>query len=251
MRPSLAPGLLATASRNIRQGAKALRYFETGRCFRNAGGGKAPDLEIDAVGILLGGASQPDSWNTTSSGPCDPFELKGLLENLLPGATVQFGSADAGNFLQGAQIIVNGKTIGSFAQLSPSRGRELDLDVPIYLAELDLSKVCEIRGTESPVEELPQFPGSSRDAAMEAPVDLANAEIEKAIRKLNEPLLVSFACFDLFRDSTGEKLPSDRKSLAYSFLYRAADRTLKSEEVDAAHQKLLQHLEKTLPIGFR
>jgi phenylalanyl-tRNA synthetase beta chain len=86
---------------------------------------------------------------------------------------------------------------------------------------------------------------------MEAPLDLANAEIEKAIRKLNPPLLASFTCFDLFRDPSGQKLPADRKSIAYSFLYRAPDRTLKSEEVDAAHQGLLKHLEKALPISFR
>ena len=168
-----------------------------------------------------------------------------ITYTLLPCAT------HAGSFLQAAQIVVNNKTIGSFAQLAPSRARELDLDFPVYLAELDLTKVCELRGADSPVEDLPQFPGSSRDAAMEAPSDLANSEIEKAIRKLSEPLLVSFACFDVFNDPSGEKLAADRKSVAYSFLYRAADRTLKSEEVDAAHQKLLQHLEEALPIGFR
>ncbi|NIP93600.1 MAG: phenylalanine--tRNA ligase subunit beta, partial [Akkermansiaceae bacterium] len=206
MRPSLAPGLVATASRNVRQGARAVRYFETGRCFRNAGGGKATDLEVDALGILLGGAARAESWNTDSTGLADAFELKGILEALLPGATVQLGTTKAGTFLQAAQVIVNGKTIGSFAQLAPSRGRELDLEFPIYLAELDLHAVCAVRGAESHVEELPHFPGSSRDAAMEAPVTLANAEIEKAIRKLREPLLVSFACFDVFRDPGGEKL---------------------------------------------
>lgn len=251
MRPSLAPGLLATAARNVRQGAKAVRFFEVGRCFRNAGGGKATDLESETLGIVLGGATQPAFWASKHSCHSDAFALKGLLGSLLPGALVQLAPAKAGQFLQAAQVVVNGKTIGSFAQLAPSRGRELDLEFPVYLAELDLAKITHLRGGDTPVDELPQFPGSSRDAAMEAPADLANAQIEKAIRKQSEPLLVSFDCFDVFSDPTGEKLAADRKSIAYSFLYRAADRTLKSEEVDAAHQKLLKHLEKTLPIGFR
>ena len=55
----------------------------------------------------------------------------------------------------------------------------------------------------------------------------------------------------MFRDPTGKKLPADRKSIAWSFSYRAADRTLKSEEVDAAHQNLRDFLEKTLPVTFR
>ena len=251
MRPSLAPSLLSTASRNVRQGAKAVRFFETGRCFRNAGGGKAPDLEMDALGILLGGSSQPDFWESLQDTASDAFTLKGVIETILPDAQVQLVSAQPGNFLQAAQVLANGKTIGSFAQLSPSRGRELDLEFPVYLAELDLTRVCDLRGGGSRVVELPQFPGSSRDASMEVPVDLANAEIEKSIRKLNEPLLVSFGCFDVFRDSSGQKLTADRKSVAYSFNYRAADRTLKSDEVDAAHQKVLQHLENALPISYR
>jgi len=87
--------------------------------------------------------------------------------------------------------------------------------------------------------------------AMETPLDLPNAEIEKAIRKHNEPLLVSSHCFDVFRDPSGAKLPADRRSVAYSFLYRAPDRTLKSEEVDAAHARLLHHLSTRLPVKFR
>ncbi len=251
MRPSLAPSLLATASRNVRQGAKAVRFFESGRCFRNAGGGKATDLETDTLGIVLGGNTRPDSWASRTDDACDAFALKGMLGNILPGVQLQLSPTDPGNFMLAAQVIANGKTIGSFAQLSPSRGRELDLEFPVYLAELDLNRVCELRSDNSHVVELPQFPGSSRDAAMEAPAELANSEIEKSIRKLNEPLLVSFGCFDVFRDSTGEKLDSSRKSLAYTFHYRAADRTLRSEEIDAAHQKTLKHLEKTLPISYR
>ena len=251
MRPSLTPSLLSTASRNVRQGAKAVRFFETGRCFRNAGGGKATDLETDVLGIILGGEGQPDFWAKRANEACDGFALKGLLENILPGVQLQLTPADPGNFILAAQVTANGKTIGSFAQLSPSRGRELDIEFPVYLAELDLKRVCELRNDNSHVVELPQFPGSSRDAAMEVPAELANAEIEKSIRKLDEPLLVSFGCFDVFRDSTGKKLDSSRKSLAYTFHYRAADRTLRSEEVDAAHQKTLQHLEKTLPVSYR
>ncbi|NNC90052.1 MAG: phenylalanine--tRNA ligase subunit beta [Akkermansiaceae bacterium] len=251
LRPSLAPGLLATAARNARHGAAAVRFFEAGRCFRNAGGGKATDLENDSLGILLGGAAVPASWTGKSPAPADAFALKGIIEALLPRHAVQFSPLDSGPFLVAAQVQADGKPVGVFAQLAPSRARELDLDFPVYLAELDLAALRTLRGAPADVEDLPQFPGSSRDAALEAPAGLANAEIEQAVRKLNEPLLVSASCFDVFSDPTGEKLPVDRKSIAWSFHYRAADRTLKSEEVDAAHQKMLQHLEKSLPVTFR
>jgi phenylalanyl-tRNA synthetase beta chain len=251
MRPSLAPALLATAARNVRQGAKALRFFECGRCFRNAGGGKASDLESEHLGILLGGAADPASWTSKSPRVCDAFDLKGILAGLVPGHTLQFAPLTLDGYPLAAQVQVDGKPFGVFAQLSPSRARDLDFDFPVYLAEIDLKKLTGLRGAGSKVSELPQFPGSSRDAAMEAPATLANADIEKAIKKHNESLLVSHTCFDVFTDPSGEKLPAERKSIAYSFFYRTHERTLKSEEVDTAHAKLLAHLAKTLPVTFR
>lgn len=86
---------------------------------------------------------------------------------------------------------------------------------------------------------------------MEVAATLPNAEIENVLLKLAEPLLVSFECFDVFNDSSGVKLPADRKSVAYRFQYRAADRTLKAEEVDAAHQKVLEALTQKLGVKFR
>jgi phenylalanyl-tRNA synthetase beta chain len=138
-----------------------------------------------------------------------------------------------------------------FAQLSPAKCRDLGSDTPIYLVELDLKKCQQLSSGIKQVDELPQFPGSSRDAAMEAPAELANAEIEKVIKKHNEQLLVSSACFDVFQDPTGGKLPADKKSVAYTFHYRSPERTLKSKEVDQAHQRLLDQLAKVLPISYR
>jgi phenylalanyl-tRNA synthetase beta chain len=153
--------------------------------------------------------------------------------------------------LLAGDISVDGKNLGVYAQLSPARCRAIDLDAPAFVAEIDLPKLLPLTSKRLPAEPLPQFPGSSRDIAMELPIQVSNAEIGKALNKYREPLLVSASCFDMFQDSTGEKLPADRKSIAWSFSYRAADRTLKSEEIDAAHQQLRAYLEKSLPVTFR
>jgi phenylalanyl-tRNA synthetase beta chain len=101
------------------------------------------------------------------------------------------------------------------------------------------------------VEDLPQFPGSSRDAAMEVAATLPASEIEGAVLKHAEPLLVSFECFDVFADASGVKLAADRKSVAYRFHYRDSGRTLQSGEVDAAHQRMLEMLTQKLGVKFR
>ncbi|MBT8045251.1 MAG: phenylalanine--tRNA ligase subunit beta [Verrucomicrobiae bacterium] len=253
MRPSLTPGLVATAARNIRQGAKSLRFFEIGRQFRNAGGGKAKDLEADSLAILMGGERRPASWSVRSGcqGQIDAFDVKAAISALLPEKSIQFTPREREGFILAADVQCDGKPVGAFAQLSPAKCRDLGSDAPIYLVELDVKKCQQLGTGTAHVDELPHFPGSSRDAAMEAPIDLPNSDLEKVIKKHNEMLLVSSACFDLFTDPTGKKMPADKKSIAYTFHYRSPERTLKAKEVDQAHQRLLDQLAKSLPISFR
>ena len=132
------------------------------------------------------------------------------------------------------------------------RCRELGLGQPVYVAELDLRKMQEILTAPVKAAELPQFPGSSRDAAMELPLSTPNADIVKAVESAREKLLVSYSCFDVFTDPSGEKLPADRKSIAYTFLYRDPAKTLTAAEVDAAHQRVLKALtDKVKGLSFR
>ena len=251
MRPSLTPSLVSTAARNIRQGAKTLRFFEIGKQFRNAGGGKATDLEAESLALLIGGEPSPTGWSNKKPMALDLFDLKATLQNLIPKVTLQFQQRDREGFIISADVLANGKPIGIVAQLAPSRCREIDATFPIFLAELDIKKIQQLATLSEKVSELPQFPGSSRDAAMEAPIDLKNADIEKAILKHNESLLESFFCFDVFTDATGEKIAADKKSIAYSFTYRDAKKTLKAKDVDTVHQKLLDHLAKSLKVSYR
>jgi phenylalanyl-tRNA synthetase beta chain len=250
MRPSLVPGLVTSAARNVRQQQKSLRFFEMGRAFRNAGGGKAKDQESETLAILLSGGTAPAGWNQADR-QADLYDLKGLINALVPNKTVRFSPRERDGFALGCDIKADDQNIGVFARLKPSRERELDFNSPVFVAELDLSKLRKLLAGIDHVEDLPQFPGSSRDAAMDLPTTLPNAEIEGVLAKCNEPLLISSECFDVFTDPTGAKLPTDRKSVAYRFHYRAADRTLKADEVDTAHQKVLAALTQKLGVKFR
>jgi phenylalanyl-tRNA synthetase beta chain len=221
-----------------------------GRVFRNAGGGKAKDQESETLAILLSGGTAPAGWNQADR-QADLYDLKGLINGLIPNKAIRFSPRERDGFALGCDIKADDQNIGVFARLKPSRERELDFTSPVFVAELDLTKLRKLLAGIDHVADLPQFPGSSRDAAMEVAATLPNAEIEGVIQKLAEPLLVSFECFDVFTDPTGQKLAADRKSVAYHFQYRAADRTLVAEEVDAAHQRVLEALTAKLGVKFR
>lgn len=247
LRPSLAPGLLAVASRNVNQGMDMLRFFETGRVFRNTGGGKGRDIETDVLGLLMAGKKNPASWRNTRPETSSFPDLVAVLELLVPRAQMRLVPArPRPEAAYGADIQINGTACGYAARLGLDRCRELGLPAETCYAELDMKKLQNAATAPFKAADLPQFPGSSRDAAMDVPLTTTNADVLKAIAGAKQPLLVSYQCFDMFTDPSGEKLAADRKSLAYTFLYRAKERTLTAAEVDAAHKTVLDHLARQI-----
>ncbi|TAE90301.1 MAG: phenylalanine--tRNA ligase subunit beta [Verrucomicrobia bacterium] len=250
LRPSLVPGLISTAERNVRQGVKSLRFFEMGRVFRHSGGGKARDLESESLALLISGPLAPDTW--LSKPPiATVHDVKAVLQQILPNCPIRFTPREREGFVLACDVQAGESNIGVVARLRLARERELDFTDPVWVVELDLGKVRKWLGRRKEIQELAQFPGSTRDAAMELPVTTTAAQLDRVIEKLAQPLLEHFECFDVFTDPTGVKLAADRKSMAYRFHYRASDRTLKTEEVEAAHQMVLQALIQELGVQFR
>jgi phenylalanyl-tRNA synthetase beta chain len=245
LRPAHSPGLIAATMRNANQGVTAHRYFELGRVFRNTGGGKGKDIEQDTLGILMTGDLTPVSWKNSKPAQATWEDLLAVLQVLVPcGKWTTVPAKDREAAAYGADIQLNGKPCGYMARLSLARCRELGWNKPLFVAELDLRKLQEIATAPVKALDLPQYPGSTRDAAMEVAASTRNADIEKAIASAKQKLLTDTLCFDIFVDPSGEKLPADRKSIAYRFTYRAANRTLTAQEVDEAHKAVLDHLAK-------
>lgn len=250
LRPSIIPGLLATAALNIRHGASRLRFFESGRVFLKVPGGTT--REEDRLAILLGGPQWPSSWHERDPQAADVYDLRGAIEALpgMSGFEVK-RIADAPNFLLTSEIRSGNRLLGWIAQVHPARARQMDARHPLFVAELLLSALRQGLAGPARFEELPRFPAITRDVAMEIPVEVSNQQIALFFSGVREPLLIKADVFDVFRDPAGEKLPKDRKSVAWSLTYRSPDRTLEAGEVDQVHARILGSLQKALPVVIR
>lgn len=252
LRPGIVPGLLASASRNVRFGTSDLRLFEAGRVF--VASPKGDEIEHEHLALLMTGARIHRSWADSKPKSLDLHDLRAVLEAICPEG-VNFVPVSDGKLLCACSVeIGSGKKavkIGMAGIVPPARARELDLDAPVMVAELNLKKLMSVVKTEIRFADLPKFPGSSRDVAMLVPGDLAAGEVAAFFEGYDESLLISAELFDVFTDPTGAKLAPDKKSLAYSLLYRAPEKTLEAGEVEAAHGKLLDSLKKTFHVEFR
>ena len=126
--------------------------------------------------------------------------------------------------------------------MHPAAAARFGISERVYLAELKLAPLYALMQAQKTVyKPLPKFPASARDLAVIADSELPIAEMEKAIRAGASGIVEKIELFDVYQ---GGQIPAGKKSVAYSILLRAADRTLTDEECDEAMKNILSSLEK-------
>ncbi len=246
LRNSLVPGLLSALRRNLDQGAKSIALFECGRVFHPGGEGQR-------LAIVVTGERHESSWRGESVRSWDVFDLTGAVcqlaglseKDIAPMAvlTKPFGAC--------ADVFLNGKKIGVVGQLAPAVARDIGASTPLLAAEFDLDLWRAAASAKTQIAALAKFPGSARDIAFVAPLALPYGEVRSLIENLKEPLLESVRLFDLFTDPKGEKIPSDKKSLAISLTFRSPERTLTADEIQAVADRIKVVLREMLGVDFR
>jgi phenylalanyl-tRNA synthetase beta subunit len=189
LRPSIVPGLIATAALNLRQGAAQLRFFEAGRVFLALP--KNNTREEERLAILLSGPVAPSSWHAREPQAADFYDLLGLIQNLVgPGVAIEPKAIDdTPGFLLTSELRQGNRNLGWIAQLHPARARAIDARHPVYVAELLPSALRQLQTGPAKFEELPRFPAISRDIALECPQNLTQAQILAALQKAKPALL--------------------------------------------------------------
>jgi phenylalanyl-tRNA synthetase beta chain len=95
---------------------------------------------------------------------------------------------------------------------------------------------------------LPRYPAVVRDLALVVDQDFPSNRVVEFIRQWRSELVEDVTLFDEY---VGAPIAAGRKSLAYSISYRASDRTLTDEAVNALHEELMAALQKALPATLR
>ena len=253
LRPSLLPGLLDTLQHNLTRRNGDLQFFEMGRVF-TAREGAAPH-EGWRVALALTGARNPAFWSGTErEAKCDLYDVKGLIEELLEslglrGVVWTRSPEPSSLFLESATVSLGGRLVlGRFGQVQPSVARRYDLRDPVLLAELHLDLLLAKRNRSKGFKALPAFPASQRDVAMIVPETVTHEAVLGVVRKTQPAHLERVELFDVFR---GRHVTEGFKSMAYAFTYRATDRTLKDDEVNASQAKLVEAFRQALAAVVR
>ena len=256
LRGELFSGLLDAFVYNQSQGNGALNAFEIERIFYQT---EDELKERDSVaGIMGGNMTSQGMWVDGGKGkPMTWYQAKGVLENAFSnlGITVEYRpQSDDSRLHPGrtAALWLQGRCLGVFGQIHPQLAQELDLANEVYLFELDFDLLLTALNRDAIItpkfKSYSTYPGSARDLAFFAPLDLSVTAIEKVMNKAGGKLLQKVEVFDEYK---GKNVPEGQRSLAFNLVYQASDRTLTDQDVDPVHQKVRDTLVKKFDVTLR
>ena len=238
MRPSLLPGLIAAARRNLDRGAASVRLFEVGR--RYLGEGERP-----TAALLLSGERRPRGWRAGKPQDFSPFDAKAEALALLEaaGAPVQNLQLfmDAGPTWhpgRSARLGLGPKTIlAAFGELHPAIVRGLPSTVA---AELYLDAIPEPRtsGHARPAFTPPALQSVIRDFAFLVPDELAAEALVRAIRGADKAAITAVRVFDRYQPAGGEL------SLAIEVVLQPGAQSFTEAEIAEISKRIIAAAEK-------
>jgi phenylalanyl-tRNA synthetase beta chain len=248
MRPSLLPGLLAAARRNLDRGAAGLRLFEIGRRYLRAADGTSDERLSLAVALVGEKASR--GWNQRvhggKSASFDAFDAKAEALALLAEAGAPVDSlqvmGDAGSQFhpgQSATLRLGPKAVlARFGMLHPTVARRFDIDAPVAVAELFLDAIPARKSAPAFARQHyapPALQAVTRDFAFLVPVDLPAGDLIRTVRGADKANIVVARLFDDFR---GQGVPEGQKSLAIEVTLQPGDKSYADADLKAIAEKV-------------
>ena len=236
MRTSSLGGMLTSLATNYNRRNKDVRLFEMGNIYLP----KAlplTELPDERMQFTLG-----------FYGDGDFFTMKGVVEEFLEQVGMKdrvHYDADAGkSFLhpgRQANIVYDGNVIGYLGEVHPTVCENYDMKTRAYIAVIDMPYVYEMSSFDKKYEGIAKFPAVTRDISMVVPKNILVGQIEEVIEKSGGKNLESYSLFDIYE---GDQIEEGFKSVAYSIVFRAKDRTLEENDASSAMKKILKGLEE-------
>jgi phenylalanyl-tRNA synthetase beta chain len=259
LRPTLITGLLESLKLNQSRGVTVSRLFETGRIFIERNG---QNFECAAVGFVIAEPVGERAWMRREAP--DFFATKHHITALARIADVDLArqplmpiSGPYGwqeGHCAAAGDMANGWT-ARFGLLNLGLVKSNGIEGKVYAGIFAIvPEKLDAQLTRRRFSDFSLMPAALRDLALIVDAATPAADVQKALAKTSRTAagnafnVESVTVFDLY---TGKGLPEGKKSLAFGLVFRANDRTLTDDEVNAVFQKIQDTLTQSTNYQIR
>ena len=236
MRTTSLNGMLTSLATNYNRRNKDVRLYELGNIYLP----KAiplTELPEERMQFTLG-----------MYGNGDFFSMKGVVEEFFEKIGMkdkESYSPDAGiPYLhpgRQANIMYKGKNVGYLGEVHPEVADNYGIGERAYIAVIDMPDILEYATFDRKYMGIAKYPAVHRDISMVVPKNILAGQIEEVIEKKGGSYLESYVLFDLYE---GAQIKEGYKSIAYSIVFRAKDKTLEEADITSAMKKILKALEE-------
>ena len=239
IRTSLMNSLLETLSYNLDHSNSDIGLFEISKIYTDKG-------EEERLGIVMEGNLIEDKIKHLTL-KTDFYVLKGLLVQILSSLGFEMGRVsikendlDTKHFhpYQSAVLMMDGKVLAIFGKLHPAYTKSLKMD-DVFYGEMMLDVLANAHPAKTKAPVLSKYPSVSRDISLNVKEEVKAAELIAAIKKTGGKLVKKVEVFDVYQ---GEHIEKGRKSVSLSIVYEDPEKTLKTEDVNSVHEKVMEDL---------
>ena len=244
LRNSLIPGILKSLSFNEKRKQDFLKYFEIGS-IQYIDDEKNNVIEERKLSVVWMG-DKVNLWKGSYYN--DFFRMKGEIIEMLSKVgieTVVFNESNKDYASYSVEILHDKIIIGSLFKLNDSLKSKYKIKSDVYISEINLSNLIVATSKRKKFEMYSTYPAIKRDIALLLKKKYKNSDVENGILESGGDLLKSVKLFDYY---SGDDIPSDSISLAYSLTFQANDRTLNDKEVESYMDKIMILLKKDYKI---
>ena len=237
MRPSLLPGLLSAARRNLARDETSVRLFEVGRRY-------LADAERPTVGVVLAGERTGRGWSSGKAQSFDAYDAKAEALALLAAAGAPVDNLqvmdEAGAHFhpgQSGTLRLGPKTVlASFGMLHPATAKAFDLDGPVAAAEVYLDAIPPSRGGGRTAYAPSALQAVRRDFAFLVPDSVTADALVRAVKGADKATITSARVFDRF---AGTNVTEGHVSLAVEITLQPTAQSFTEAELKAIAERVV------------
>lgn len=244
LRTHLLGGVLETILRNLSRKNDDIAIYELGAVYwpEVLPVTELPDEPMMLCGALTGRRNEI-SWNQ-SRDMVDFYDAKGAVELLLDalgiaGYVVSVGEHHAFHPGKTAIFVKDGQILATVGEIHPQVLRAFEINRKVYAFEMDMQGVVQQALATCRYQSLPKFPAIQRDLALTLALTVPAEEVIQTVKTSAGPLLSQVKLFDVY---TGEQVPAGYRSMAFSLIFRSAEKTLTDAEVEAHYKNIVDCL---------
>ncbi len=235
MRTTTLNGMLTSLATNYNRRNKNVRLYEMGNVYLPK---SLPLTELPDERTI---------FTLGMYGDGDFFDMKGVCEEFFEKIgmrkRVTYDPADKKPWLhpgRQADMIYEGKKIGWLGEVHPQVADNYGIGERTCLAVIDILNILEFASYDHKYTGIARYPAVTRDLSLVVPRQILAGQIEAMISQRGGKILESCELFDIYE---GAQILAGFKSMAYSLVFRAPDRTLEEADITAAMKKIMNGLE--------